>query len=235
MASQLLLGAIAFLPALATLYFVVGAQEQFFRDQAMFLAMIGGLVLGLLVAIAEAVMLTDAGLLFVVIAFPLVETMAKTMLVGLPRFRDEPEAVLLGGAAGAMLAAMVLVYYTRTLAADPLTWQMAVKVVGASVGFTGAHFVSGLRLGQGPAQGSVLGGFLPSFGWLMPAHVLLAPLLIGFEDLALRPLQGLWVWAIPLAIYGLAIFIWRTPDLIVKGLPKEERRRYRREQRRSGG
>lgn len=232
MASQLLLGLVAFVPALLLLYFVVGAQEAFFRQQAMFVALIGGLVLGVLVAVAETFILTDAGLLFVVVSFPLVETMAKTMLVGLPRFRQERETVLLGGATGAMLAAMLLTFYAQSLTAEPVSWALVVKLVGASLGFTGAHFVSGLRLGLGPAKGSILGGFLPSLAWLLPAHVLLAPLLIGFQDGVLRPLQGLWVWAIPLALYGVGIFVWRSPRLIAEGLPKQQRREILRDQQR---
>lgn len=233
MASQLLLGVIAFLPALGIMYFVLGAQEAFFRHQAMFVALLGGLVLGVLAAIAEAFILTDASVLFIVIAFPLVETMAKTMLVGLPRFQDEDETVLLGGAAGAMLAAMLLVFYIQSIATRATSWQLIAKVVGASIGFTGAHFISGLRLGLGPARGSILGGFLPSLGWLAPAHVFLGFLGFGTIDgvPAIRPLQGAWFWAVPLAVYGLGVFLWRTPDLLEKGLPREERRRLRRERR----
>lgn len=235
-ASQLVLGIIEFLPALGILYFVLGEQEGFFRHQAMFLALIGGLVLGLLLAIVETFILTDAGVLFIVVAFALVETMGKTMVVGLPRFRDEPETVLLGGAVGAMLAAMLLVFYGQSLAAEPLSWQMLVKVTGAALGFTGAHFVSGLRLGEGPSRGSVLSGFLPSLGWLLPAHVLLGLLgLVPVEGgAAIQPLMGDWFWAIPLALYGVGIFLWKTPDLLRKGLPRDERRRLQREERQQG-
>lgn len=231
MASQLLMGTISFLPALAILYFVLGTQEEFFRHQAMFVALIGGLVLGLLVAIPERFILVDASVLFVVVAFPLIETMAKTMLVGLPRFRDRDETVLLGGATGVMMAAMLLVFYGRFVADQALTWQLIVKVLGASIGFTAAHFVSGLRLGLAPSRGSLLGGFFPGFAWLLPAHVLLGLLgLVPVErGIAVLPFQGDWFWALPLALYGIVIFVWRTPGLLEKGLPREERRRLRRE------
>lgn len=234
MASQLLLGIISFLPALGILYFVLGEQESFFRHQAMFLALLGGLVVGLLAAIAEAFILQDASIVFVVPMFALVETMGKTMLVGLPRFRDRNETVLLGGAAGATLAAMLLVFYAQTLAQQPLSWQLVVKSVGAALGFTGAHFVSGLRLGFGPARGSILSGFLPSLGWLLPAHIFLGLLGLAPTPEAVGrvvPLGGDWIWAIPLALYGVAIFFWRSPDLMRKGLPREVRRRLRRQER----
>lgn len=232
MASQLVLGLTAFLPALAILYFVLGAQESFFQHKAMFLALLGGFVLGVLAAIPESFILRDASIVFVVPMFALVETMGKTMLVGLPRFQDENETVLLGGAAGATMAAMLLMFYMQTLAAEPISWQLVVKVAGASIGFTGAHFISGLRLGYGPARGSVLSGFLPSLGWLLPAHVLLGLLGLSPTPEALGrvvPLGGDWIWALPLALYGAAIFVWQTPGLIEKGLPREERRRLRRE------
>lgn len=231
MAPQLVMGIVSFLPALAIVYVVLGAREEFFRHQAMFVAMIGGLVLGLLVAIAEMFILRDAGILFVVLAFPLVETMGKTMLVGLPRFRDEDETILLGGAAGAMMAAMLMVFYVQYLAEDPLTWQLVAKIAAAAIGLTGAHFVSGLRLGLGPARGSVISGFFPSLFWLLPAHLLLGLLgLVPVErGITVVPLEGDWVTALPLAVYGLAIFLWKTPAFIEKGLPRDERRRLRKE------
>jgi hypothetical protein len=230
-ASQLFLGIVSFVPALFVVYVVLGAREEFFRDQAMFVAMIGGLVLGLLIAIAEWFMLRDASILFVVLAFPLVETMAKTMLVGLPRFRDEDETVMLGGATGAMMAAMLMVFYVQYVVDDPQTWQLVAKVAAAAIGLTGAHFVSGLRLGLGPARGSITSGFFPSLLWLLPAHVLLGLLgLIPVErGIAVSPLEGEWLTALPLAAYGVAVFLWKTPAFLEKSLPRQERRRLRDE------
>jgi hypothetical protein len=230
-ASQLFLGILAFLPALSIVYFVLGAQEEFFRDQAMFVAMIGGLVLGLLVAIAERFILQDASVLFVVLAFPLVETMAKTMLVGLPRFRDREETVLLGGAAGAMMAAMLVVFYVQYVAGEPTTWQLLVKVLAAAIGLTGAHFVSGLRLGLGPARGSITSGFLASLLWLIPAHAILGFLgLVPVQrGLAVVPLEGSWVTAAILALYGIVVFVWKTPVFMERGLPRDQRRKLREE------
>ncbi len=229
--AQLLFGVLAFLPALVILYFVLGAQEGFFRHQAMFVALIGGLVLGLLISIPERFILVDASVLFVVVAFPLIETMAKTMLVGLPRFRDREETILLGGAAGSMMASMLVISYAQWLAGQALSWQLVVKVAGASIGLTGAHFVSGLRLGEGPLRGSVTGAFFPSFFWLLPAHVFLGLLgLVPVErGIAVLPLQGDWFWAVPLALYGAGLFFWKTPTFIEKALPRAERRRLRRE------
>lgn len=233
MASQLVLGSLAFAPALAVVYFVLGAQEEFFEHQAMFLALLGGLVLGILLAIAETFILTDASVLFVVLAFPLVETMGKTMVVGLPRFQDEPETVLLGGALGATLAAMLMMFYVQTVVQRPMSLALVAKVGLAAIGFTGAHVVSGLRLGQGPAEGSILSGFLPSLAWLAPAHLFLGLLgLVPAGDQAIvRPLAGDWLWVVPLAVYGAGIFLWKTPPLVRRGLPRKERRRLRREQR----
>jgi len=230
------LGVISFLPALALLYFVLGAREEFFRHQAMYLAVLGGMVLGVLLAIAETFVLLDAGVLVIVVAFPLMETMGKTMFLGLPRFRDNEETVLLGGAAGATMAAILVVFYGRLLVGQPTTWELIVKVAGTAIGFTGAHFVSGLRLGMGPAEGTVLGGFIPSLLWLAPAHVLLGLLGLSARDgrVIVEPLTGDYLWAILLAAYGLAIFWWRSAEFVREGLPMQARRRWRREQRGRG-
>lgn len=235
MASPLLLGLMVFAPAFGVMYFVLGAQEEFFEHKAMFLALLGGLVLGILLGIAERFILLDAGFLFVVGAFTVIETLGKTAVVGLPRFRGNPETVLLGGALGATLAAMLMMFYLQFSAVDqPATWQLFTKVALAAVGFTGAHVVAGLRLGRGPAEDDLLSGILPAFGWLFPAHLFLAFVGLTGGIPAVSPLAGEWTEAIPLALYGVAIFVWRTPDLVRKGLPQEERRRWRREQRGTG-
>ena len=51
MASQSILLLIDILPALAALIFMIAPYERFFRHQALFIALAGGFILGLLVAI----------------------------------------------------------------------------------------------------------------------------------------------------------------------------------------
>ncbi len=237
MSTGLVAGILAFAPAFAAVYWVLGAQEDFFEHKAMVVALIGGLVLGILVAIPEMFILVDAGVLFVIPMFALVETMGKTMLLGLGRFRDEPQTILLGGAVGATMAAMLMMFFVQTVIEQPLSAVLVAKVALASLGFTAAHFVSGMRLGEGPASGSVVGGFLPSLGWLLPAHVFLG--LLGTVpangQVIVQPLAGDWIWSVPLAVYGVVVFVWKTPDLVRKGLPQAERRRIRREQRETRG
>lgn len=233
MSTGLVLGILSFAPAFAVVYWVLGAQEDFFEHKAMAFSLIGGLVLGIVVGIPERFILLDAGVLFVIPMFAAVETMGKTMMLGLGRFRDEPQTILLGGAAGATMAGMLMMFYVQSLVEQPFSWVLGVKVALGAVGFTTAHFVSGMRLGQGPANGSVVGGFLPSLGWLLPAHVFLG--LLGMVPVnghvVVQPLAGDWIWSVPLAVYGVGLFVWKTPELVRKGLPQAERRRWRREQR----
>lgn len=233
MSTGLVVGILSFAPAFGVVYWVLGAQEDFFEHKAMVLALIGGLVLGILAAIPEMFVLVDAGVLLVIPMFALIETMGKTMLLGLGRFRDNPQTILLGGAAGATMAGMLMMFYVQTILDQPLTATLIAKVALAAIGFTGAHFISGMRLGEGPAKGSVVSGFLPSLAWLLPAHVFLGLLgMILIEgQVIVQPLAGDWIWSVPLAVYGAAIFVWKTPDLVRKGLPQAERRRIRREQR----
>lgn len=234
MVSNLVVGLISFLPGMLVLYLVIGAYEQHFRHKAMFLAIIGGLVLGLLIAVAEAFVMSDAALLFVILAFPVMETLGKAALLGLPRFQDEPETVLLGGAVGATVAPMLLMMHVQFVAEVPLVGWLLVNIVGAAVGLTGAHVVSGMVLGQGPARGSVLGSFLPSLAWLLPADALFVMLastkrFAGRSIGEFSPLQGDALWALLLAGYGLLIMVWRSPDLVREGLPADARRAIRRE------
>lgn len=229
----LILGIVAFAPAFLLVYWVLGAQEEFFDHKAMVIALIGGLVLGIVIAIPEMFILVDAGVLFVIPMFAVVETMGKTVLLGLGRFRDKAQTVLLGGAVGATMSAMLMMFYVQTVVDWALDWQLVVRVGGAAVGFTGAHFVTGMMLGQGPARGNVLGGFMPALLWLLPAHVFLG--LLGLTVVnghaVVQPLAGDWFWAIPLALYGFVLVVWKTPRLVLKGLPQSQRRKIRREQK----
>lgn len=230
--SQLLLGMIAFLPGMAVLYQLLGQHEEHFRHNAMFLVVLGGMALGLAGGFVELIVMADAIWLVSMVAAPLIETMAKTMIVGLPRFHKEREAVLLGGGAGIGVAALILMTYSQTVRNAAISWQLIVTLVSVSIGFTLVHYVSGLLLGQGPAKGSVLAKFAQSYAVLLPAHVLLGFLGL-IEDLRLRPLRNYTDVELALGIlaYGLALTLWWGPKLIKEGLPQPARRELRRQQR----
>lgn len=227
--SQFLAGLINILPGLGVLYFVLGPLEGHFRHEAMFLAVIGGLFLGLGAAIAELFIITGSAPLFVAFALPLVETMAKTMILGLPRFRNNDETVLLGGATGLGLSAMLLIFYGQFVREVPLTPTLTVTLLATAVGFTLAHFISGLELGVGPANGRILGRFLPGYLLLLPAHALFVLGAIDLESGTNLPLTGHVGFAIGMAIYGIALLLVRGPALIRRGLPPPERARWRRQ------
>ncbi len=232
MVSQLVLGMIAFLPGVAVLYQLLGEHEEHFRHNAMFLVVLAGMALGLAGGFVELIIMADAIWLISMAAAPLIETMVKTMIVGLPRFRHEREAVLLGGGAGIGVAALILMTYSQTVRNAPLSWQLIVTLVSVAIGFTLVHYVSGLLLGQGPAQGSVLGKFAQSYAVLLPAHILLG--LLGLiEDLRLRPLRNYTdvELAIGILVYGLVLALFWGPKLIKEGLPQTARRELRRQER----
>lgn len=230
--SQLVLGMIAFLPGMAVLYHFLGEHEDHFRHNAMFMVVLGGMALGLAGGFVELIVMADAIWLVSMVTAPLIETMAKTMIVGLPRFRGEREAVLLGGGAGIGVAALVMMTYSQTVRNAPVSWQLIVTLVSVSIGFTLVHYLSGLLLGLGPAEGSLLSRFLPSYAVLLPAHVLLGFLGL-IEDLRLRPLRNYTdvELAVGILAYGVVLTLWWGPKLIKEGLPQPARRELRRQQR----
>ncbi|MDX1610822.1 MAG: hypothetical protein R3185_00540 [Candidatus Thermoplasmatota archaeon] len=232
MVSQLAMGMVAFLPAVAILYAYIGPHDKHFRHNAMFMVLVGSLALGLAAGFAELFIITDAGLLLVVFALPLVETMAKTMLVGLPRFRGRAETVLLGGAVGLGTAAMIFMTYAQVIRMEPDSWRLWTTLVAVSIGFTLTHFISGLMLGQGPAEGKVLGQFLSSYLILLPAHGLLIWLGLA-QGLAYQPFVNYNSIEIGLllAAYGV-LLTWRMAGPLIRlGLPAQEKARMRREAR----
>lgn len=230
--SQLALGIIAFMPGMVVLYLLLGEHEEHFDHNAMFLVVLGGMALGLVGGFVELIIMADAVWIFSILAAPLVETMAKTMIIGLPRFRGEEQAVLLGGGVGIGVAALVLMTYSQTVRLAPVSWQLVVTLVSVAIGFTLAHYVSGLVLGQGPARGSVIAKFVQSYAILLPAHVLLGFLGL-IEDLRLRPLRNYTdvELAVGVLIYGLVLTLAWGPKLIKEGLPQQARRELRRQER----
>lgn len=231
MVSQLLLGVLNFLPGLLLLYIVLGGYEAHFDDRAMFFAIMGGLILGILLWIAEGFIITDAGILFIVPALTLVETMGKTMFAGLPRFRGERQTVLLTGAMAIVLAPMLLMFYSRFIQSAPVDTSLIIRILSVAVGYTLAHFVTGMIVGQGPARGNLLKGFLPGALWLLPVHVLLGLLAVVEGGPPVAWMQGDLVWAVLIAVYGISLFLWKGPRLLVEGLDRRERKAWYRQQR----
>lgn len=234
MVSQLLLGVIGFLPGVALVYVVLGRHEEHFRDEAMFLALMGGLVMGLAIAFVEAFMLRDwaAGAsvgLFVVVTLPLVETMAKTVVLGLKRFRNNEETVLLGGAMGAGLSAMLFMFYGQFVRSEAVTVGLGVSLTATSIGFALVHFVTGMMVGTGPARGKVTGGFWPGYLYLVPAHLLFVASTIDLTGGVNQPFAGSLGFPLAIALYGVGLVLWKGRELVMRGLPPDERRRLRRE------
>lgn len=231
MVSQLVLGMIAFLPGIAVLYAHIGQHEAHFRHNAMFLCLLGGMALGLAGSFVELIVMSESFYVIAMLAAATVETMAKTMVVGLPRFRGHNETVLLGGATGLGVAALTMMAYSQTLRAEPASWRLWTTLVSVSIGFTLVHHVSGMLLGQGPAEGRLLSRFLPSLGVLLPAHILL--MIMGLDPATdtMRPLLSYQniEFGLLLLGYGLLLFWLMGPKLAKRGLPEEEQKRLRRQ------
>ncbi len=247
----LVAAAVTILPALGALFYLLNRYEGYFEDARVFFALVVGFFAGLVVAFLENVafafdsdrFIADAGpgtaFLFFVGGYALVESAAKTVVLGAGKFRKRKDTPYYGAALGIGFGAMVGLQAValgfdatgildRPFGADWLL--VAALIVLSALGTVLASAASGVFVGRGAAEGKLWRGLAHGALVLMPT---LACLWFFRPAPAILP-------AVASAAYGLAAVIWVQRRVLDRIVPPEirdqvlkERRREQREKRRS--
>jgi hypothetical protein len=252
-ASTFLLAAVAtIVPALGLLFYLLNRYEGYFEDARVFFALIVGFFAGLVVAFLEAVafrfdspeFIAEAGpvtafLLFMG-GYALVESAAKTTVLGTSKFRKRKDTPYYGAALGIGFGAMVALQTVARRFQDITTigWALdgpTVLVVLLTLAFAVSTLMvqagSGILVGRGAAEGRLFRGLAHGALAQMPAFAFLWYGLV--TDVAFI------VTAAVLSLgYGLALVFWTrrildriVPPEIRDQVLKERRREARREER----
>lgn len=242
----LLAAVVTILPALGLLFYLLGRYEGYFEDARVFFALIVGFFAGLVVAFLENVafrfdspdFIDSAGagtaLLFYVGGYALVESAAKTIVLGAAKFHKRKDTPYYGAALGIGFGAMVALQTVavRFQAIQDVGWafdQPTALVVGLTVLFAAANLfvqaASGILVGRGVADGRL---------WRGLAHGALAEMpFFLFLWFGLVDRVAFIVAAALLGVaYGLGLVLW-TRRILDGIVPPEIRDQVLKERRRA--
>lgn len=244
MVSDFLVAAVATIaPALGILFYLLNRYEGYFEDARVFFSLVVGFFAGLVVAFLENVLFAFDSDLFVaqaglatafvmfVAGYALVETAAKTVVLGAGKFRQRKDTPYYGAALGIGFGAMVGLQAvalgldrTRLLdrALDAQAVLVFVLLLLSAAGTILAAGATGVWVGKGTSEGRLWKGLGQATFLLMPTLACLW---------FFRPAPAI-VPALASFAYGLALVVWTQRRILDKVVPPEIRDQVLKERRR---
>ncbi|PKK85321.1 MAG: hypothetical protein CVT48_05930 [Thermoplasmata archaeon HGW-Thermoplasmata-1] len=235
--------ALGIVPALGLLYLTLYRFEGYFNEKRVFGTLFGGMVLGFVVAIIEALAQplyyvipegSETGELdifmavsFMVMGFAFLEQLAKLALLNMKRFQNKVDTPFYGASVGMGFGAL---YVLISLGRSPvlLSGDIKILLVYGSLISLGAllfHSATGAWLGYGVAKGKKGGYLAYSVMAQLPFN---GVLLLNYFYVGLPPLY------VPLGLfcYGFMVWLYIYKVVLPEALPKELVDRHKRERRR---
>jgi hypothetical protein len=246
--SVFLVAAVAtIVPALGFLWYLLGRYEGYFEDARVFFSLVVGFFAGLVVAFLEGALFQfdsvafalSAGLatafVLYVVGYAFVEAAAKTVVLGMEKFRKRKDTPYYGAALGIGFGAMVALQSVAVgfqrigelgWSWEPATLAIAAFVLMLAYGNLLVQGAAGVWVGRGSAEGKL---------WKGQWHgTLLHIPLLAF--LWLAKLEGLWTISLAASgamVYGLGLVLYTQRNILDKVVPPEIRDLVTKERRRA--
>ncbi|MFA5944430.1 MAG: hypothetical protein WC876_08195 [Candidatus Thermoplasmatota archaeon] len=233
-------------PAMGLLWLMLHRYEGYFEDARVFFALVAGFFAGILVAFLES-QFDFAGVEFIVqvgslpafilfvAGYAFFETGAKTVVLGLARFRKRKDtpyyASAFGLGFGSMLALALMGLNLRT-ADQPLfpDYQFAPFLCMAALFLGGilAHGGSTVWVGKGSAEGKLVSGWVKATALQMP---ILACYWFYWPSTGIGN-QVVIVPAVAALVYGTGLLVFANTRILELIVPQEIRDMVQKERRR---
>lgn len=238
---------VTIVPAMGLVWLMLHRYEGYFQDARVFFSLVAGFFAGIVVAFLES-QFDFAGPAFVasvgaapafvmfVAGYAFFESGAKSVLLGLARFRKRKDtpyyAAALGLGFGAMMALAFVIVSLRAsrLAAFP-DYELA-PFLGMAAVFLGgllAHGGSTVWIGKGSAEGKLGKGWLQATALQMPILVcywFYWPSLGQGNQLVIVP-------AVASVVYGAGLMAYADSRILARIVPPEIRDMVQKERRRA--
>ena len=209
--SSLILGII---PALILLYWVLKDWQGEYVEKTLFIMFIIGIITGFIASVIEIFTLTSG--ILIIILFPVLEQIMKTMVLNLPRFHLKRSTVLYGLALGLGFGSIFTP--VSMLLANIQTGSLFVvaSILIGSIGIILMHGATGLLIGYGVYQGNLTKYFL--FAVLLYIPVSLGVFLTGLFQID--------EYQIAIIFYGILIY-WYVLKTYMKPVVNQKHLRKR--------
>lgn len=210
--SSLILGII---PALVLLYWVLKDWQGEYVEKTLFIMFILGIVVGFIASVIEIFTLTSG--ILIIILFPILEQIMKTMVLNLPRFHNKKSTVLYGLALGLGFGS-IFTPVSMLLASIQATSLLVISaILVGSIGIILMQGATGLIIGYGIYEGNLSKHYLIAV--LLYVPVSLWFFLTGFYHIE--------QYQIGIILYGILIYwyVLKTYMKPVIALKKRQRKR----------
>lgn len=220
-------GVIGFAPAIFLLYILLRRYEGLFEEKYVFISFGVGMVLGMIITVFH--LISEYSLLVFVVLFPLLEELAKLVILNMPRLKLKHETVYYGAGLGLGIGSMAIIAiafkvfteYPETLG-NPQTYF---DLVLLSFNFCLLHSATGVMIGYGSAKGEVPNFFLRAFLFHAAYNLFFLIYMVSGEVLKYAPLFIATLFAVGLFWYVLRGLM---PEAVPPDMQKKRRRDIRK-------
>lgn len=239
---------VTIVPAMGLLWLLLHRYEDYFVFTRVMFSLVAGFFAGIVVALFEsqfdfagpaavqALGLVPAAIMFIA-GYAFFEAGAKTIMLGLARFRKRKDtpfyAAAFGLGFGAMLALSVIVAAWSTAQRPDVPDYQALPFVGLVALFLGAlmaHAGSTVWVGKGSADGKLGKGWLQAAGLQVP---ILACVWFSWPSLGKGDEVGFLGFALLSVVYGAALCAFADVRILSRIVPPEIRDMVQKEKRRA--
>jgi len=208
--ASLFLGVI---PALVLLFIGLKGYDEFYKEKNIFLTFVVGIILGFIAALIELFTLT-AGVL-IIILFPVLEQILKTMILNVGRLHGRKETVIYGLSLGLGFGSIFTPVSIILANIQTESILLLASIILGSIGIILVHGATGVIIGYGV----FIGKLMKNYVFALILHI---PVTIWFFLTGIYKIEFLQVCLI---LYGLVIYWYATKKIIPQILNRNQRRK----------
>jgi len=209
------------IPAFVLLYISLKGYDELYKEKHLYLTFIIGCILGVVSVLIETAVAAGIGLFFVVLLFPILEQVLKTMVLNIRRFQTKKETVIYGLSLGLGFGSIFTPFSlinTESRIESPITSILIVWIVIGSFGIILLHGATGALVGYAVYTRKMT-RYISSAVLVYIPVVLFTNIFIG------ESLQ------IGIVVYG-GIIYWYVTTKILPQIQPDHRRRQRQSKQR---
>jgi RsiW-degrading membrane proteinase PrsW (M82 family) len=225
---------IGFAPAILLLYILLRQYETFFTERNIFLALAGGMVLGMVITVFHLASddtildFLDLSLIVYVLLFALFEELAKLIILNYPKLAGKHYTVYYGATLGLGVGSMAIIAISYKLFLDspnalgnPVTVGVLVVL---SFNYSLLNGSTGVMIGYGSAKYKLSNYFIRAFLVHALFNLMLLPFLWG---LAVAEFGSLFL----ITLFTVSLFWYVLKTLMPDAVPLKMQKKRRRESR----
>ena len=201
------------IPALVLLYIGLKGYDDFYKEKNIFLTFVIGIILGFIAALMELFTLT-AGVL-IIILFPILEQILKTMILNVGRLHGKKETVIYGLSLGLGFGSIFTPVSIILANIQTESILLLASIILGSIGIILVHGATGIIIGYGVYKGKLMKNYV----FALILHI---PVTAWFFLTGIYKLEHLQVY---LVLYGLVIYWYATKKIMPNIQNRNQRRK----------